>query len=156
MRARRRRTGRLFMKLFTIGFTKSSAAHFFGRLKAAGVTRLIDVRLNRNSQLAGFAKEGDLAYFARELCGIETEAAPELAPTAEMLGAYRAREIDWAEYAARFRRLIARRRIETRLDAARLDGACLLCSEALPHHCHRRLVAAYLAEKWDGVEVVDL
>jgi uncharacterized protein (DUF488 family) len=144
------------MKLFTIGFTKSSAAHFFGRLKAAGVMRLIDVRLNRNSQLAGFAKEGDLGYFARELCGIETEAVADLAPTAEMLSAYRAQEIDWAEYATRFKRLIARRRIETKLDAKRLDGACLMCSEALPHHCHRRVVAEYLMEKWGDVEAVDL
>ncbi|WP_395021952.1 DUF488 family protein [Dongia sp.] len=144
------------MRLFTIGFTQSSAAHFFGRLKEAGVTRLIDVRLNRRSQLAGFAKEGDLAWFARELCGIETEHALALAPTPALLGAYRAGEVDWPEYAARFKRLIARRRIETQLDRARLDGACLLCSEALPHHCHRRVVAEYLRETWGKVEVVDL
>ncbi len=144
------------MKLFTIGFTKSSAAHFFGRLKAAGVTRLIDVRLHRSSQLAGFAKEGDLAYLARELCGIETEAIAELAPTAEMLSAYRTREIGWTEYAARFKRRIAQRRIETMLDIKRLDGACLMCSEALPHQCHRRVVAEYLREKWGKVDVVDL
>jgi uncharacterized protein (DUF488 family) len=144
------------MKLFTIGFTQSSAAHFFGRLKRAGVKRLIDVRLNRRSQLAGFAKDGDLAFFAREICGIETEPVPELAPTAEMLRAYRAREIDWVEYAAQFKRLIARRRIETVLERERLDGACLLCSEKLPHHCHRRVVAEYLRAKWGAVEVVDL
>jgi len=144
------------MKLLTIGFTKSSAAHFFGRLKAAGVTRLIDVRLNRRSQLAGFAKEGDLAYFARAICGIETEAIADLAPTPEMLGAYRAGAIGWTAYAAKFKRLIARRRIETKLDRARLDGACLMCSEALPHHCHRRVVAEYLRERWNAVEVVDL
>jgi uncharacterized protein (DUF488 family) len=130
------------MKLFTIGFTQSSAADFFGRLKRAGVTRLIDVRLNRRSQLSGFAKEGDLAFFARALCGIETEAVPDLAPTAEMLSAYRASKIDWLEYATRFKRLIALRRIETVLDRERLDGACLMCSEKLPHHCHRRVVAA--------------
>ena len=144
------------MKLFTIGFTKSSAAHFFGRLKAAGVTRLIDVRLNRNSQLAGFAKAGDLAYFAHTICGIETEAIADLAPTPEMLSAYRAGAIDWTAYAAKFKRLITRRRIETVLDAKRLDGACLMCSEALPHHCHRRVAAEYLREKWRRVEVVDL
>jgi uncharacterized protein (DUF488 family) len=144
------------VKIFTIGFTRTSAAHFFGRLKAAGVTRLIDVRLNRNSQLSGFAKEGDLAWFAHQLCGIQTEAVVELAPTPALLSAYRAGEIAWGEYAARFKRLIARRRIETVLDAKRLDGACLMCSEALPHHCHRRVVAEYLKEKWDKVEVVDL
>jgi uncharacterized protein (DUF488 family) len=144
------------MKLFTIGFTKSRAAHFFGRLKAAGVTRLIDVRLNRSSQLAGFAKEGDLAYFAREICGIDVEAVAALAPTAEMLGAYRQGEIDWPEYAARFATLIAARRIETLLDPHRLEGACLMCSEAKPHHCHRRVVAEYLRGKWKKVAAVDL
>jgi len=144
------------MKLFTIGFTQTSAAHFFGRLKRAGVQRLIDVRLNRRSQLAGFAKEGDLAWFAQAICGIETETIPELAPTPAMLDAYRKDGRDWPAYAAKFRRLIARRRIETVLSPARLDGACLLCSEALPHHCHRRVVAAYLREKWGDVEVVDL
>ena len=113
------------------------------------------------SQLAGFAKEGDLAYFARALCGIETEAIPELAPTPEMLGAYRGSgsadgKITWPEYAVRFKRLIAKRRIETVLDPKRLDGTCLMCSEALPHNCHRRVVAEYLREKWVGVEVVDL
>jgi uncharacterized protein (DUF488 family) len=144
------------MKLFTIGFTQSSAALFFGRLKAAGVRRLVDVRLNRSSQLAGFAKEGDLAYFARELCGIETTAVHELAPTAAMLGAYRKGEIDWAEYAGQFVTLIAARRIEGVLNRTEMDGACLLCSEARPHHCHRRLIAEYLKAKWGGVDVVDL
>jgi uncharacterized protein (DUF488 family) len=125
-------------------------------LKTAGVKRLIDVRLNRSSQLAGFAKEGDLAWPAREVCGIATEAIPPLAPTPDLLAAYRKGEIDWPDYAARFKRLIARRRIETMLDPAQMDGACLLCSEALPHHCHRRVVAEYLRAKWRGVEVVDL
>ena len=114
------------------------------------------MRLNRTSQLAGFAKEGDLAFFAHEVCGIETAAIPDLAPTPALLAAYRQGEINWPGYAARFKRLIARRRIETALDRAQLDGACLLCSEALPHRCHRRVVAEYLRAKWRGVEVVDL
>jgi uncharacterized protein (DUF488 family) len=148
------------MKLFTIGFTRTSAEHFFARLKQAGVRKLVDVRLNRTSQLAGFAKAGDLAYFTRALCGIETEAMPELAPTAEMLATYRAARAAgaataWPDYTRAFRDLIAERRIEI-LDRDQLDGACLLCSEALPHHCHRRIVAEYLREKWRDVEVVDL
>src|SRR5262249_7782071 len=119
-------------------FTRTSAEHFFTRLKQAGVRKLVDVRLNRTSQLAGFAKAGDLAYFTRALCGIETEPMPELAPTSEMLAAYReARAAGaataWPNYAQAFRRLI---------------GA--------PHHCHRRIVAEYLREKWDDVQVVDL
>ena len=56
---------------------------------------------------------------------------------------------------ARFRRLIARRKIE-QLDRKLFDGACLLCSEAEPHHCHRRLVAEYLQEKWGDVGIEHL
>lgn len=142
------------MKLFTIGFTRTSAERFFGRLRHAGVRRLIDVRLNNVSQLAGFAKAGDLGYFGRELCGIETVHRLDLAPTAEMLAAYRDKR-DWTAYAAGFRRLLARRRIE-RLERGLFEGACLLCSEATPHQCHRRLVAEYLQAKWPGVEVEHL
>ncbi len=142
------------MQIFTIGFTRSSAEHFFARLKQAGVARLIDIRLNTRSQLAGFAKADDLAFFARKLCGIETLHRLDLAPTPEMLAAYRERR-DWRSYERAFRRLLARRKIE-RLDSALFDGACLLCSESLPHHCHRRLVAEHLAGHWPGVVVTHL
>jgi uncharacterized protein (DUF488 family) len=144
------------MKLFTIGFTQSSAGHFFGRLRRGGVKRLIDVRLNNSSQLSGFAKAPDLGYFARELCGIEIIHRLDLAPTDAMLKRYRGDpKANWAGYATQFRRLIARRKIE-RLDRKLFDGACLLCSEAAPHRCHRRLVAEYLQEKWGEVEIEHL
>jgi uncharacterized protein (DUF488 family) len=144
------------MKLFTIGFTKSTAAHFFGRLKRARVARLIDVRLNNGSQLSGFAKADDLGFFAQALCGIETVHLTELAPTETMLRDYRNNKAaNWTAYASQFRRLIARRRIE-RLDRNLFDGACLLCSEAAPHRCHRRLVAEYLQDQWAGIEVEHL
>src|SRR5690606_18925137 len=48
------------MKVFTIGFTQKSAARFFGLLRQARVTRVIDVRLNNTGQLAGFSKRDDL------------------------------------------------------------------------------------------------
>jgi uncharacterized protein (DUF488 family) len=142
------------VKLFTIGFTRSSAERFFTRLRQAGVKRLIDVRLNNVSQLAGFAKTDDLGYFTQELCGIETTHLLELAPTEDMLKTYRS-DKNWSDYAARFRRLIARRKIE-RLDRTLFDGACLLCSEAEPHPCHRTLVAEYLREKWGDVSIAHL
>jgi uncharacterized protein (DUF488 family) len=145
------------MKLFTIGFTKTSAEHFFARLSRARVRTLVDVRLNNVSQLAGFAKKDDLRYFAASIGGIGYDHRPELAPTQEMLDAYRKGEGkgDWPAYARRFRDLIARRRIEA-LDRSALDGACLLCSEDTPHHCHRRLVAEYLRDKWGDVEIEHL
>ena len=134
----------------TIGFTKSNAEHFFERLKKAGVKKLIDVRLHNTSQLAGFAKADDLAYFLRAIGGIDYVHQPLLAPTDPMLRAYKKEKGDWRAYEQRFLGLMAERHIEERFKPAMFEGACLLCSEDKPHHCHRRLVCEYLNEKWDG------
>lgn len=144
------------MRLFTIGFTKSSAESFFERLRKAGVNKVVDVRLNNSSQLAGFAKRDDLRYFLRALAGIDYVQEPALAPTQEMLDAYKKQRGDWADYEKRFLELIEGRHIETSVSRELLDGACLLCSEDKPHHCHRRLVAEYLHEKWGDIDVTHL
>ncbi len=144
------------MKIFTIGFTKTTAESFFERLQRAGVRKLVDVRLNNISQLAGFAKKDDLAYFLKAICKIPYEHHPELAPTQDILDAFKKHNGDWRDYEKRFGELIAQRRIEDTVAREVLDGACLLCSEDKPKHCHRRLVAEYLKGKWADVEVVHL
>lgn len=136
------------MKLFTIGFTKSTAERFFSRLSTAKVRSLVDVRLNNVSQLAGFAKKEDLKYFTKSICGIGYSHMPELAPTQDILDEYKKSKGAWAVYAEKFLDLMARRKIEN-IDQSKMDGGCLLCSEDKPHHCHRRLVAEYLKSKWD-------
>lgn len=143
------------MKIFTIGFTKTSAEYFFDRLKASGATKLVDVRLNNVSQLSGFAKRDDLKYFSRQLCAMDYEHLPALAPSQDMLDDYKKNGGSWDLYAGKFLELMARRRIED-LDRGNLDGSCLLCSEDKPHHCHRRLVAEYLRDKWGNVEIEHL
>jgi uncharacterized protein (DUF488 family) len=143
------------MKLFTIGFTKTSAEGFFSRLSKAHVKKLIDVRLNNVSQLAGFAKRDDLRYFTKAICQIDYEEIPEFAPTQDILDEYKERKGTWSLYVEKFLDLMARRKIED-IDSARLDGVCLLCSEDKPHHCHRRLVAEYLKNKWGDVEIEHL
>ncbi len=144
------------MKVFTIGFTKTSAESFFNRLQKAGVKKVVDVRLNNVSQLAGFAKKDDLRYFLQAICGIDYVHQPEFAPTQKMLDAYKKDRGDWTEYEKRFLELMANRHIEEVVAREALDGACLLCSEEKPHHCHRRLVAEYLKEKWRNLEVSHL
>ena len=134
----------------TIGFTKTTAEGFFERLLKSGVRKVVDVRLHNTSQLAGFAKSGDLAYFLKKIGGIEYAHQPLLAPTDAMLKAYKKEKGDWDAYEARFMALMAERQIENRLRPEMLEGACLLCSETTPHHCHRRLVCDYLNDKWDG------
>lgn len=142
------------MKLFTIGFTKKTAEKFFTELQSHGVKRIIDVRLNNVSQLAGFTKRDDLRYFANTICQIEYLHLVELAPTSSILDPYKKRkEIDWRTYERNFMDLMEKRQIEKTLQRETIDGACLLCSEEKPHHCHRRLVAEYLRDKWGGIEI---
>jgi uncharacterized protein (DUF488 family) len=134
----------------TIGFTKSNAETFFDRLLKAGVKKVVDVRLHNTSQLAAFAKADDLRYFLNKIGEIEYVHDPLLAPTDGMLRHYKKEKGSWAEYEKKFLDLMAERQIETRLTPESFNGACLLCSEATPHHCHRRLVCEYLNHKWDG------
>ena len=144
------------MRVFTIGFTRKSARRFFSLLREAGVRRIVDVRLNNLSQLAGFAKKDDLAWFLEEICGMQYVHAPELAPTKELLGDYRKGCCDWSAYEARFLDLLRERRVEERVPRELVAGGCLLCSEDKPHHCHRRLVAEYLKEHWKDVDIAHL
>lgn len=139
---------------YSIGFTKHSAQDFFETLKAAGVRRLIDVRLNNVSQLAGFSKRDDLAYFLKSLCGIEYVHEPLLAPTQELLADYQNRRITWNAYAKRFLALMRERRIEQEVDIGLFDqSSVLLCSEQTAEHCHRRLVLEYLKREWGSLAI---
>lgn len=144
------------MKLFTIGFTKKSAEAFFTKLKRSGAKRVVDVRLNNVSQLAGFAKRNDLEFFLRELCHMDYVHLPELAPTQDILDEYKKNKGGWAVYEQKFLELMRKREIEKRVDPAVIADGCLLCSEDKPHHCHRRLVAEYLKSHWGDVEVAHI
>lgn len=144
------------MKLFTIGFTKKSAKDFFTRLSSAGVKRLVDVRLNNVSQLAGFSKRDDLRFFLDAICGIDYIHLPNLAPTEALLNEYKKVSHDWSKYESEFLSLMASRRIENTTAKDLMADACLLCSEDKPFHCHRRLVAEYLQKHWEHIEIVHL
>ncbi len=144
------------MRLYTIGFTKKSAERFFTLLKEARVQRVLDIRLNNRSQLAGFSKATDLEYFLREIAGIEYRHVPELAPTQELLDSYKKQKGSWSQYEERFLGLLRSRAVEHSFDRSVFDMGCLLCSEHQPEHCHRRLVAEYLNEKWGDIEIQHL
>jgi len=144
------------VKIFTIGFTNKKAEEFFEKLRIAGVKRVVDVRLNNISQLAGFSKKDDLRYFLRAIADIDYVHLPELAPTKEMLEAYKKFKGDWSVYENEFLELMEHRRIEKTLAMDVIDNGCLLCSEDKPHHCHRRLVAEYLQSRWPQVAVQHL
>jgi len=144
------------VNLFTIGFTKKNAEKFFGLLRGSGAKRLVDVRLNNVSQLAGFAKKDDLAFFVKEICRMEYVHVPELAPTQDILDDFKKNKCDWAVYEQKFLDLMRQRKIESTVPRNLVEEGCLLCSEDKPHHCHRRLVAEYLKEHWGEVEIKHL
>jgi len=145
------------MAIYTLGFTKKSAAEFFGALKRAGVKRLLDVRLSNSSQLAGFTKKEDLAYFLQEILGADYKHEPLLAPTRELLDRYKKQRGSWSDYEVAFLELMKQRGIESRLNRSLFEGpTVLLCSEATAERCHRRLVLEYLRDRWGDLEIVHL
>ncbi len=145
------------MEVFTIGFAGRNAGRFFGDLRNAGIARLVDVRLNNTSQLAGFTKHADLPFFLKELCGAEYIHEPLLAPTRNMLDAYKKNGGEWGVYEKRFLDLMAERQIERQLDRAMFARpTVLLCSETTATHCHRRLVLDYLRNHWADISVKHL
>jgi uncharacterized protein (DUF488 family) len=142
------------MEIYSIGFTKKSAGEFFGALKAAGIERLLDVRLNNTSQLAGFAKQSDLKYFLQEICGVAYEREPLLAPTQEILDAFKKQKGNWETYTEAYLALIRSRRVESAISQERFNRrTVLLCSEASAEHCHRRLALEYLQQHWNNVVI---
>ena len=130
--------------LYTIGFTKKNARKFFGLLKQAGVKKLVDIRINNSSQLAGFAKGGDLEFFMKEICNADYVHLTDLAPTKELLKDYQDKVIDWNGYTMVFKRILETRHIAERYNVEDFDRCCFLCTEDTPERCHRRLVVEYL------------
>ena len=150
-------TNTKLVTIFTIGFVKKTAQEFFEKLQKAGMKRLIDVRLNNVSQLAGFTKKKDLMYFLRVIANIDYAHFDDLAPTKEILDSFKKqKEMDWADYERQFGILMEQRAPETRHQPEEFDQACLLCSEATPENCHRRLVAERLRRRWGNVEIKHL
>ena len=145
------------MEIYSIGFTQKTAEQFFTLLRQAGIRRLLDVRLNNVSQLAGFTKREDLRFFLREICGADYRHEPLLAPTQEILDEYKKHNGSWPAYEKKFLALMADRKIEDSLDRALFSvPTALLCSEPTAEHCHRRLVLDYLRDKWGDLTVTHL
>jgi uncharacterized protein (DUF488 family) len=135
------------MNVYTIGFTKKNAETFFGLIIKNKVKTLIDIRLNNSSQLAGFAKKDDLKFFLKELCSTQYIHIPELAPTQDILNAYKNGKISWDNYENSYIKLLEQRRVENIITTELLDGSCFLCSEHKAQFCHRRLAVEYLNRK---------
>jgi len=143
-------------QLYTIGFTEKSAETFFRLLSSNGVQKLIDTRVNNASQLSGFAKGKDLAYFTRAICNIPYEHRLDMAPTRQLLADYRSDQLTWEEYSEKYVSLLIERDLKSAITQEQLSRACLLCSEHLPDKCHRSLLADYIRREYPGLLVTHL
>ena len=144
------------MNLFTMGFTGKSAEKFFGLLETSRATKLIDIRINRTSQLAGFAKEQDLRFFLPKLAGMEYQVWEDLAPTKELLASYRDKEIMWEDFAQQYKDLIKVRGTLEKSSQTDFENAVLLCSESEPAKCHRTLLAELIIGKFPDFNLSNL
>ena len=145
------------MKIYTMGFTQKSAEEFFEKIKKNQIELLIDIRLNNQSQLAGFAKGKDLQFFVNEICGIPYRHITDFAPTKELLDKWHKQEVSWEEYEQIYTAMLHERDVINRFDVKQFDRACFLCSEETPEHCHRRLLAEYFKKhSGQAVSIVHL
>jgi uncharacterized protein (DUF488 family) len=144
------------VRLFTIGFTKKTARDFFTLLNNNQVKKVVDIRLNNASQLAGFSKGEDLKFFLNEFCNMEYIHDTDLAPSKKMLDDYKNKKITWQQYEVLFNSLLDERNAKDRLDnnfKKNFEGICLLCSESTADKCHRRLVAEYIKHSYPDLNV---
>ena len=143
------------MRIYTLGFSHKSAEEFFDMLRESGVRRVVDIRRSNTNQLAGFTKKDDLRYFLRVILDMPYTHELALAPSADLMHAYRHDEVGFDEFSKQLREEYDAGKVSS-LDRSLFDDAVLLCSEADPSTCHRLVAAEYLAEVWDDVEIVHL
>ena len=144
------------MNIYTMGFTKKSAENFFNLLKDNNVEKVIDIRLNNNSQLAGFAKGKDLQYFLKVICSIDYLYKPEYAPSKELLSDYRNKKINWEDYEKKYLKILDERNVLKKIDLELFKNSCLLCSELKADKCHRRLLVEYIKKITKNINIIHL
>lgn len=144
------------VRLFTIGFTQKTAEEFFSTLRDSNIKTLIDTRINPNSQLSAFAKANDLPFLLKEICNIDYHYERLLAPSKDLLSRFRKKVIDWDEYAYSYVGLLEERNVPSALNTELFRNGVLLCSEATPERCHRRLACEYLQQHWERVSITHL
>lgn len=144
-------------KIYTIGFTKKTAEDFFDSLEEHNIDEMVDVRLNRSSQLSAFAKFPDIEYFLRKILNAAYRHDLQLAPSKQLFDGYQKKIFDWFDYEDEFAKLMHERKISEHIakNYSAEKNYCFLCAELSPENCHRRLVAEKFAEIFDA-EIIHL
>lgn len=146
------------MQVYTMGFTKKTAEQFFELIKKYKIKILIDIRLNNQSQLAGFTKGRDLPYLLKQICNCDYSHVDIFAPSKDLLGYYKEGKITWEDYNVRYNKLFEERHMDTYFlnHFGKRKKVLLLCSEPTAEQCHRRLLAENLQKKLANIEIVHI
>ena len=143
-------------RLYTIGYERLLPPELVNELKVAGVERLIDVRYRPQSRRPGMSKtrlaellaDHGIAYEHRKALGTPPDIRWLFKNRREAEGreAFRAHVEDTA--AAELDALAE--------ELGTAPPTVLLCLEAAPEGCHRRVIAEQLSRRRPELEVVDL
>ena len=150
---------KMMSKIYTIGFTKKDARTFFELLRKNKIKTMLDIRLNNISQLSGFAKGNDLKFSLKEILDVEYIHDTRFSPTKDLLDRYKGAKTTWLDYEKEFVDILIKRNIKNVIQneyVEKLDGICLLCSEFEAEQCHRRLVAEYIMDNFDNIEIIHI
>jgi uncharacterized protein (DUF488 family) len=155
-RRRHERVGSRAVTIWTIGYERLRPEALVAELEAAGVERLIDVRHRPQSRRPGMSKTRLGERLADHRIAYEHRRA--LGTPADIRWLYKNNRV--AEGADAFRAHVAAN-AGAELDAlaAELERAprtALMCLEADPATCHRRVLTDELRRRVPGLEVVDL
>ncbi|MCI0330676.1 MAG: DUF488 domain-containing protein [candidate division Zixibacteria bacterium] len=145
------------IKLFTIGYGKKPLDLFCTIIQGNGIRKIIDTRQNPNFIGSGEYRASKLRPIVEEKLGIEYQQIKEFAPTSKIRRNFR-QTSDWTGYVQEYTLLLRSRPIPEIFDQITADcnRICLLCAEATPEECHRRLVAEYLKSVRPDLEIIHL
>jgi uncharacterized protein (DUF488 family) len=143
-------------RVWTIGYERLLPPELVAELQAAGIERLIDVRFRPQSRRPGMSKTR-LAELLSDH-GIAYEHRKALGTPPDIRWFFKHGRV--AEGAAAFREHVERTAAQE-LDelAAKLDHGprtVLMCLEADPAVCHRRVLTEALKTRRPGLQIVDL
>ncbi len=141
--------------LYTIGFAQKKAEEFFTILKDNNIKTLIDIRQSNTNIYAGFTIRDNLQYFLKEICGIEYVENKLFAPSKELRDKYRT-NFCWADYEIDYNQLIISRKAVDSISYSILHAAVLLCAEPSALHCHRRLAAEMIVNRYPDIQIIHL
>jgi len=144
--------------LWTIGYERLPPDALVAELQRAGVERVLDVRYRPQSRRPGMSKtklglrlgEHGIAYEHRREFGTP----PDIKPLFRSGATRQAREAfrPHVERAA----ALELDALASELRAGAAPTTALLCLEADPAHCHRRVVAEQLRKRVPDLRVIDL